>query len=77
LRSFIDKLFTETSKVPKKRIRFYDDGGNFYEKEQTPPFRAPKWTVGKYQGSLKDAVEKACRNRSSDVLLYQTGHEEI
>ena len=66
LRNYIDRLFAETSKVPKKRIRVYDS--NFYEKEISAPFRAPKWTVGDYQGSLKDIVADACRNRSFNVL---------
>lgn len=66
LRGFIDRLFTETSKVPKKRTRVYDD--NSYDKEQTAPFCAPKWTVGNYHGPLKDVVEKACRKRLSDVV---------
>jgi hypothetical protein len=74
LRNFIDRLFAETFKVPKKWIRTYDTD-NFYEKEQTPPFRAPKWTVGNYQGSLKDLVEEVCKNRSSGVLPVE--HEEI
>ncbi|GBC30005.1 hypothetical protein GLOIN_2v1773218 [Rhizophagus irregularis DAOM 181602=DAOM 197198] len=66
LRNYIDQLFTETSKVPKKRIRVYDD--NFYEKEQTAPFHSPKWAVGDYQGFLKDEVERACYRRKSDAL---------
>ena len=27
------------------------------------PFRAPKWTIDRYRGSLKDAVQTACSNR--------------
>ncbi|RGB38509.1 hypothetical protein C1646_755674 [Rhizophagus diaphanus] len=56
----------QISKVPKKRIRVYDD--DFYEKEQTAPLRSPKWAVEDYQGSLKNEVEKACYRRTSDSL---------
>jgi hypothetical protein len=64
LRDYIDRIFIESSKIPKKRSRIYDPA-NFYEKEQSSPFQAPKWTVRGYKGSLKAAVEDACSKRSS------------
>ncbi|PKY61398.1 hypothetical protein RhiirA4_522086 [Rhizophagus irregularis] len=66
LRNYIDRLFAETSKVPKKRTRVYSS--DFYEKETSAPFCAPKWTIGNYQSSLKDIVGRACKNRLSNVF---------
>ena len=67
LRDYVDRIFTESSKVPKKRTRIYDND-SFYDKEQSKPFQAPKWTVSGYNGSLKTAVQKACAERSSEAL---------
>ncbi|GBC24311.2 hypothetical protein GLOIN_2v1773638 [Rhizophagus irregularis DAOM 181602=DAOM 197198] len=66
LRNYIDRLFAETSKVPKKWTRVYSS--DFYEKETSAPFCAPKWTIRNYQGSLKDIVGRACKNRLSNVF---------
>jgi len=52
-------------KVSKKRHRIHANG--YYEKEQMAPFRAPKWTIDGYRGSLKDAVQTACSNRQSNT----------
>ena len=71
LRNYVDRLFAETSKVPKKWTRVYDT--NFYEKEPSAPFQPPKWAISNYQGSLKDIVDKACKNRSSNVLPGKRG----
>src|SRR5579859_90336 len=57
-------IFIELFKIPKKWSHIYDPA-NFYEKEQSSPFQAPKWMVRGYKGSLKVAVEDACSKRSS------------
>ncbi|PKY57595.1 hypothetical protein RhiirA4_429099 [Rhizophagus irregularis] len=67
LRDYIDRIFSELSKVPKKRTRIHDSV-NFYDKERTKPFQAPNWTISGYTGSLKMAVQKACIERSSNTL---------
>ncbi|CAB5394973.1 unnamed protein product [Rhizophagus irregularis] len=67
LRDYIDHIFSESSKVPKKRTRIHDSV-NFYDKERTKPFQAPNWTISGYTGSLKMAVQKACIERSSNTL---------
>ncbi|CAB4491859.1 unnamed protein product [Rhizophagus irregularis] len=67
LRDYIDRIFSESSKVPKKRTRIHDSV-NFYDKERTKPFQAPNWTISGYTGSLKTAVQKACIERSSNTL---------
>lgn len=67
LREYIDRLFAESSKVPKKRDRIRDTVP--YDKEQLSPFQAPKWTLSGYNGSLKVAVESACTKRSSKETI--------
>src|SRR5579864_7582131 len=64
LRDYIDRIFNKSSKISKKWSYIYDLA-NFYEKEQSLPFQALKWTVRGYKGSLKAAVEDACSKRSS------------
>lgn len=63
MRDYIDHIFSETSKVSKKRERIQAD--SYYEKEKLAPFKAPKWTVDGYHGTLKNLVEAACRERFS------------
>jgi hypothetical protein len=67
LRDYVDRIFSESSKIPKKRTRIYDNV-NTHDKESTAPFQAPKWTIDGYKGSLKIAVRKACSERSSNTL---------
>ena len=67
LREYIDRIFAESSKVPKKRDRIHDTVT--YDKEQSSPFQAPKWTLSGYNGSLKVAVESACTKRSSKETI--------
>lgn len=35
---------------------------DFYNKEMDAPLQAPKWTLGGYKGSLKAAIQEACRS---------------
>ena len=42
--------------------------GDFYSKETDAPLQAPKWTLGGYKGSLKAAIQEACK--------YIPGREE-
>lgn len=35
--------------------------GDFYNKETDAPLQAPKWTLGGYKGSLKAAIQEACK----------------
>ncbi|CAB5383755.1 unnamed protein product [Rhizophagus irregularis] len=67
LRDYIDRIFSESSKVSKKRTQIHDSV-NFYDKEWTKPFQAPNWTISGYTGSLKMAVQKACMKRFSNTL---------
>ena len=69
LHDYIDKIFSESSKVPKKRPRVYDPN-YIYDKEPSAPLRAPKWTVRGYNGSLKAVVENACKQRSSVKKIH-------
>ena len=67
MREYVDKLFDETSKVQKKRKRTYSNkivSGKV-------PSNAPRWTLAGYNGPIKEAVEKACRQRSATSLEYQ------
>ena len=57
LRDYIDRIFTESAKVPKKRNRL--QANTFYEKERTAPFQALNWTIRGYNGSLKNAIKNA------------------
>lgn len=36
--------------------------GDFYNKETDAPLQAPKWTLGGYKGSLKAAIQEACKS---------------
>ena len=60
-------LSSESSKVPKKQLRIQDNV-NYYDKEPSNPFQAPKWTISGYSGTLKEAVQAACMKRSSTNL---------
>jgi hypothetical protein len=53
--------------VAKKRER-KQVPGDFYSKETDAPLQAPKWTLGGYKGSLKAAIQEACK--------YIPGREE-
>jgi hypothetical protein len=66
LREFIDRIFSESAKVPKKRTRISSD--EFYDKERAAPFQAPKWTVSGYKGSLKNAILDAVKERYTPLL---------
>lgn len=35
---------------------------DFYNKEMDAPLQAPKWTLGGYKGSLKAAIQEACKS---------------
>jgi hypothetical protein len=61
LRDYIDRIFTESSKVAKKRERIQvpDD---FFNKEMDAPVQAPKWTLGGYRGSLKASIQEAIKS---------------
>src|SRR5579859_2123249 len=73
LRDYVDRIFNESSKIPKKWSRIYNPA-NFYEKEQSSPFQAPKWTVRRYKDSLKVTVEDACSKRSSKEKIPIKDH---
>ena len=66
MRDYIDRIFAESSKVmkvTKKRNRIRDK--DFYDKEQVAPFQAPRWILFGYQGTLNNAVQQACSERST------------
>ncbi|RGB32160.1 hypothetical protein C1646_790926 [Rhizophagus diaphanus] len=67
LRDYIDRIFSKSSKVLKKRTQIHNSI-NFYDKERTKLFQAPNWTISGYTSSLKTAVQKACMERSSNTL---------
>lgn len=77
MRDYIDRIFAESAKVPKKRTRI-NLVDNFYEKEREAPFQAPKWTLRGYKGSLMDAIKDACskiprpHSKRSDTLPDDT-----
>jgi len=74
LRDYVDRVFTETSKVPKKRLRIHDNV-NYYDKEPSNPFQAPRWTISGYSGTLKAAVQEACMEHSSITLPRRLNEE--
>ena len=63
LREYIDKLFEETSKVAKKRVRVYNN--DHFALDEKVPSNAPRWSLAGYNGSMKTAVEEACRRRTN------------
>ena len=66
MRNYIDRIFSESSKVPKKRKRIQANAYYENKKEEKAPFKAPKWTVRGYQGTLKKLIEDACKERYSE-----------
>ena len=62
LRNYVDRIFNETSKVKKQRVRVYDKV-NFYDTEKSVPTNAPKWSIHGYKGSLYDEVKRICSQR--------------
>jgi len=70
LRDYIDRIFAESSKVAKKRerIQMPDD---FYNKEIDAPIQTPKWTLDRYRGSLKAAIQEAIKSISYCVEQQQ------
>ena len=69
LREYIDRIFNESTKVPKKRARLVIP--NNFHSEVEAPFQAPNWTIGDYNGHLKTEVQRACDRRSSTTLPIQ------
>ena len=69
LREYIDRIFNESTKVPKKRARLVIP--NNFHSEVKAPFQAPNWTIGDYNGHLKTEVQRACDRRSSTTLPIQ------
>ena len=55
MQAYVDPMVAEKSKVPKRR-KFVHDRENFYNKEKSGPRNAPKWTITKYKGHLKDLI---------------------
>src|SRR6202008_1825456 len=70
LRDYIDRIFTESAKVLKKRNRL--QANTFYEKERTAPFQTPNWTIRGHNGSLKNAIKNACSKIPSITPLRTT-----
>jgi len=67
LREYIDRIFAELSKVPKKRDRIHDTVT--YDKEQSSPFQAPKWTLSGYNGSLKVAAQNVRQKKQFQLKI--------
>ena len=49
--------------------------GDFYNKETDAPLQAPKWTLGGYKGSLKAAIQEACKSIPGRVSEQQQPQE--
>jgi len=60
--------------VAKKRER-KQVPGDFYSKETDAPLQAPKWTLGGYKGSLKAAIQEACKYIPGRVSEQQQPQE--
>jgi hypothetical protein len=69
----VDRIFNETSKAKKQRIRVYDED-KFYDSEKSAPTNAPKWSIDGYRGSLYDEVKKFCSRHSSNEQLRSEDH---
>lgn len=65
MREYVDKIFDESSKAPRRRNRTC--GRSYAPNEGTAPLNAPKWSVSGYSGSLKKEVDKFIRVRSSYI----------
>ena len=70
LHDYVDRIFAESSKIPKKRPRIVDPN-DFYS-ENDPPFKAPNWTIGTYNGHLKFTVQSACNENESSTTPSQS-----
>ena len=44
---------------------------DFYNKEMNAPFQTAKWTLGGYKGSLKAAIQEACKSIPCSVEQRQ------